>query len=38
LAYSKKVIEGMGGEISLFNHPEHTGAVLKIKLPKTARS
>jgi two-component system, NtrC family, sensor histidine kinase HydH len=38
LAYSKKVVEGMGGEISLFNNPEHKGAVLNIKLPKTARS
>lgn len=38
LAYSKKVVEGMGGEISLFNNPEHSGAVLNIKLPKTARS
>jgi signal transduction histidine kinase len=38
LAYSKKVVEGMGGEINLFNNPEHTGAVLNIKLPKTARS
>jgi two-component system, NtrC family, sensor histidine kinase HydH len=37
LAYSKKVIEGMGGEISLFNHPEHRGAVLNIKLPKGRR-
>ncbi len=26
LAYSKKVVEGMGGEISLFNNPEHTGS------------
>ena len=38
LAYSKKVVEGMGGEISLFNHPEHRGAVLNIKLPKAGRS
>jgi two-component system, NtrC family, sensor histidine kinase HydH len=38
LAYSKKVVEGMGGEISLFNHPEHQGAVLNIKLPKAGRS
>ncbi len=38
LAYSKKVTEGMGGEINLHNHPEHRGAVLYIKLPKAGRS
>ena len=38
LAYSKKVIQGLGGEISLRNHPEHVGAVLTIKLPKAERS
>ena len=37
LAYSKKVMEGMGGEISLFNHPKHRGAVMNIKLPKGRR-
>ena len=38
LAYSKKVVEGMGGEISLVNHPEHAGSVLNFKLPKKKRS
>jgi C4-dicarboxylate-specific signal transduction histidine kinase len=34
LAYSKKVIEGMGGQISLANHQDKTGAVLTISLLK----
>jgi two-component system, NtrC family, sensor histidine kinase HydH len=38
LAYSKKVVEGMGGTISLFNHPNHRGALLTIKLPMAARA
>lgn len=33
LAYSKKVIEGMGGKISLLNS-EKGGAVLKVSLPR----
>jgi two-component system sensor histidine kinase HydH len=38
LAYSKKMVEGMGGTITLFNHPDHPGAALIIKLPKVERS
>lgn len=38
LAYSKKVVEGMGGEISLFNSPGKGGAVLLIKLPRAERA
>ena len=34
LAYSKKVIEGMGGRIALANRKNRTGAVLTIRLPK----
>ena len=34
LAYSKKVIEGMGGRIALANREDRTGAVLTIRLPK----
>jgi len=34
LAYSKKVIEGMGGRIGLNNREGQAGAVLKIFLPK----
>lgn len=34
LAYSKKVMEGMGGRISLTNRDGGTGAVLTIQLPK----
>ena len=34
LAYSKKVIEGMGGKITLANRKDRTGAVLTIRLPK----
>lgn len=34
LAYSKKVIEGMGGKITLANRKDRTGAVLIIRLPK----
>jgi len=35
LAYSKKVVEGMGGRISLTNREAKAGAVLTIQLPKT---
>jgi signal transduction histidine kinase len=35
LAYSKKVTEGMGGEITLSNRKGRTGAVLSIQVPKT---
>ncbi|NVM22207.1 MAG: hypothetical protein HWN68_10565 [Desulfobacterales bacterium] len=34
LAYSKKVVEGMGGRINLANREGRTGAVLTIQLPK----
>jgi two-component system sensor histidine kinase HydH len=37
LAYSKKVIEGMRGEITLSNRLNHQGAVLVIRLPKSKR-
>ncbi|MBN1628076.1 MAG: HAMP domain-containing histidine kinase [Deltaproteobacteria bacterium] len=37
LAYSKKVIEGMGGSIKLTNRTDGTGAALTIRLP-SARS
>jgi nitrogen fixation/metabolism regulation signal transduction histidine kinase len=33
LAYSKKTIEGMNGEIDLANRQEAAGAVLTILLP-----
>jgi len=33
LAYSKKVVEGMGGKISLANSPHGRGAVLTIEMP-----
>jgi signal transduction histidine kinase len=32
LAYSKKVVEGMGGRISLSNRNDKSGAVLTIRL------
>jgi two-component system sensor histidine kinase HydH len=35
LAYSKKVIEGMGGRIQLSNREGRRGAILTIQLPKT---
>jgi signal transduction histidine kinase len=35
LAYSKKVMEGMGGKITLSNRRGRTGAVLSIQVPKT---
>ena len=38
LAYSKKVIEGMGGRIQLSNREGRRGAVLTIHLPKTGES
>lgn len=38
LAYSKKVIEKMGGTIVLFNREDGNGAVLVIKLPKAERT
>lgn len=34
LAYSRKVVEGMGGSITLFNRPEGPGACLTIMLPR----
>lgn len=34
LAYSKKVVEGMGGTITLFNRPDEKGACLTIRLPR----
>jgi signal transduction histidine kinase len=34
LAYSKKVIEGMGGKIELGNREKGQGAILKICLPR----
>ena len=38
LAYSKKVVEGMGGRISLRNREQERGAVLSIQLPRTGDS
>jgi len=38
LAYSKKIIEGMGGTITLFNRPEGAGACLSIRLPRAERN
>jgi len=38
LAYSKKVVEGMGGRISLQNRDQKRGAVLSIQLPRTGDS
>jgi two-component system sensor histidine kinase HydH len=38
LAYSRKVIEEMGGKITLANRKERTGAVLSIQVPKTKGS
>jgi two-component system, NtrC family, sensor histidine kinase HydH len=38
LAYSRKVVEGMGGTIDLYNREGGNGAVLMIKLPKTERT
>jgi len=38
LAYSKKVVEGMGGRISLRNRDQKRGAVLSIQLPRTGDS
>ena len=37
LAYSKKVITGMGGEIELFNRGDRKGAVLAIRLPRVEK-
>ena len=37
LAYSKKVMEGMEGRITLANRGGRTGAVLTIQLPKTRK-
>jgi signal transduction histidine kinase len=34
LAYSKKVVEGMGGDIRLENRKGEKGAVLTVRLPK----
>jgi two-component system sensor histidine kinase HydH len=38
LAYSKKIIEGMGGTITLFNRQEGPGACLSIRLPRAERN
>jgi two-component system sensor histidine kinase HydH len=38
LAYSKKIVEGLGGRIALFNRPEGKGACLSIRLPRAERS
>ncbi len=38
LAYSKKIIEGMGGTIALFNRPVGPGACLSIRLRQAERS
>ena len=38
LAYSKKIIEGMGGTITLFNRAEGLGACLSIRLPRAERN
>ena len=38
LAYSKKIIEGMGGTITLSNRPEGPGACLSIRLPRAERN
>ena len=38
LAYSKKIIEGMGGTVTLFNRPEGPGACLSIRLPRAERN
>jgi signal transduction histidine kinase len=38
LAYSQKVIEGMGGQINLQNRTDRPGAVLTINLPKRRKS
>jgi signal transduction histidine kinase len=38
LAYSRKVVEGMGGQIDLQNRAEGSGAVLTINLPKRRKT
>ncbi len=38
LAYSRKVVEGMGGVMDLYNQESGIGAVLRIKLPKAERT
>ena len=38
LAYSKKIVEGMGGTITLFNRQEGQGACLSIRLPRAERN
>ena len=38
LAYSKKVVEGMGGRITLFNLPENRGACFAMNLPLAGRT
>jgi two-component system sensor histidine kinase HydH len=38
LAYSKKVVEGMGGRISLRNRDQKRGAVLSVQIPRTGDS
>lgn len=37
LAYAKKVVEGMHGEISLANRPDGPGALLQIRLPRVRK-
>jgi len=38
LAYSNKVVEGMGGRISLRNRDQKRGAILSVQLPGTGDS
>ena len=38
LAYSRKVVEGMGGQIDLQNRTDGSGAVLTINLPKRRKT
>ena len=38
LAYSRKVVEGMGGQIDLRNRTDRSGAILTINLPKRRKT
>jgi signal transduction histidine kinase len=38
LAYSRKVVEGMGGQIELENRTDRSGAILTINLPKRRKT
>ncbi len=38
LAYSQKVVEGMGGQVELKNRTDRPGAILTIQLPKRKRT